>query len=92
MGFWYTNGSHNLGQTIKPYNNYYKKITCQIVDFAVPANHRVKLKENEKKDKYLDLSRELKKKLWSIKVTTTLFVIGAFGTVTKVLIRELEDF
>ena len=32
-----------------------------IVDFAVPANHRIKLKECEKKDKYLDLARELKK-------------------------------
>ena len=26
-----------------------KKRTCWIVDFAVPADHRVKLKENEKK-------------------------------------------
>ena len=26
--------------------------TCRIVDFAVPADHRVKLKESEKKDKY----------------------------------------
>ena len=31
------------------------------MDFAVPADHRVKLKESEKKDKYLDLARELKK-------------------------------
>ena len=31
------------------------------MDFAVPADHRVKLKEREKKDKYLDLARELKK-------------------------------
>ena len=31
------------------------------MDFAVPANHRVKLKESENKDKYLDLARELKK-------------------------------
>ena len=30
--------------------------------FAVPADHRVKLKKSEKKDKYLDLSTELKKK------------------------------
>ena len=36
-----------------------KKRTCQIVDFAVSADHRVKLKENEKKDKYQDLAREL---------------------------------
>ena len=40
-----------------------KKRTCQLVDFAVPADHRVKLKESEKIDKYLDLARELKKTL-----------------------------
>ena len=37
-----------------------KKRICRIVDFAVSADHRVKLKESEKKDKYLDLARELK--------------------------------
>ena len=37
-----------------------KKRTCKIVDFAVTADHRIKLKECEKKDKYLDLARELK--------------------------------
>ena len=35
-----------------------KKRTCRIVDFALPADHRVKLKEN-KKEKYLDFTREL---------------------------------
>ena len=38
-----------------------KKRICKIVNFAVPADHRIKLKECEKKDKYLDLARELKK-------------------------------
>ena len=38
-----------------------KKRTGWIVDFAVLADHKVKLKESEKKDKYLDLARELKK-------------------------------
>ena len=38
-----------------------KKRTCRIVDFVVPADHRVKLKESEKRDKYLHLARELKK-------------------------------
>ena len=37
-----------------------KKRTCIIVDFAVPADYYIKLKESEKKDKYLDLARELK--------------------------------
>ena len=40
--------------------NQQKKRTCKIVDFAVPADHRLKLKESEKKDKYLDLARGLK--------------------------------
>ena len=56
------------------------KRTCKIVDFAVPADHRIKLKECEMKDKYLDLARELKK-LWNAKVT--IIPIGAFGTITK---------
>ena len=55
------------------------------MDFAVPADHRVKLKENEKKDKYLDLAKELKK-LWNMKVTVIPIVIGALGTVTKGLV------
>ena len=46
----------------RPYNIQQKKGgTCKIVDFAVPADQRVKLKENEKKDKYFDLARESKK-------------------------------
>ena len=64
---------------------------CKIVDFAVPADHRIKLKECEKKDKYHDLARELKK-LWNMEVTIIPIVIGAFGTVTKGLLKGLEDF
>ena len=37
------------------------------MDFTVPADDRVKLKETEKKDKYQDLARELEK-LWNAKV------------------------
>ena len=33
----------------------------RIVDFAVPADHRVKNKESKKWDKYFDLARELRK-------------------------------
>ena len=60
------------------------------VDFAVPPDYRIKLKECEKKDKYLDLARELKK-LWNMKVTIVPIVIGAFGTITKGLLKGLED-
>ena len=40
--------------------NKKKTKICKIVDFTVPADHRIKLKECEKRDKYLDLARELK--------------------------------
>ena len=43
----------------------------------------------EKKDKYLDHARELKK-LWNIQVTI-ISIIGPFGTVTKGLLKGLED-
>ena len=42
-------------------NKKKKKKICKIVDFAVPADHRIKLKELEKRDKYPDLAKELKK-------------------------------
>ena len=51
--------------------------------FAVPADHRLKMKESEKKDKYLALAKELKKKQWNMKVIIIPIVIGAFGTATK---------
>ena len=56
----------------------------------LPVDHRIKLKESEKKDKYLDLARELKK-LWNMKLAIIPIVIGAFGRVTKGLLKELED-
>ena len=55
-----------------------------------PANRRIKLKECEKMDKYLDLTRKLKK-LWNMKVTIVPIVIDALGTVTKGLLKGLED-
>ena len=36
-----------------------KKKICKIVDFAVPADHRIKLKECEMRDKYLDLEKTM---------------------------------
>ena len=52
----------------------------------VPADHRVKLKESEKRHKYLDIARELKK-LSNRKVMVIPIVIGALGKVTKELIQ-----
>ena len=64
----------------RPYNKE-KKRTWRIEDFTVPADHRVKLKEGEKKDIYLNLTWELKK-LWNMKVKVVPIEICALGTVT----------
>ena len=61
-----------------------------IITECVPAYHWLKLKESEKKDKYLDLAMELKI-LWNLKVTIIPIVIGAFGAVTKGLLKGQED-
>ena len=58
MGLWHTNGSPNLCQKTRPYSIQQKIELAKFFDFAVPADHRIKLKESEKKDKYLDLAME----------------------------------
>ena len=68
-----------------------KKRICLIVDFEVPANHTVKMNVSEKKDKYQDLARELKK-LWNIKVTVIPIATGVFGTVTKDFYRDCRTW
>ena len=60
------------------------------MNFTVTADERVKLKESEKKDKYLDLARE-QRKLWKMKVAVTLIVIETFETVSKGFERGLEE-
>ena len=67
-----------------------KKRTHRIVDFAIFADHRVKLKESEKSDKYLDLARE-QKKLGNRQVTVIPIVIGALGRITKDSVQGLDD-
>ena len=64
MGLWHTHGSPYLVQKTRSSNTQQKKKKkriCKIVDFAVPADHWIKLKECEKKDKYIDVARERKK-------------------------------
>ena len=65
------------------------KRTCGKVDFVVAADHRVKPKEIEKRDEYQNLAREVKKNYESV-VDTNL--IGALSTVTKELMKKLEDW
>ena len=57
---------------------------------TVPTHYPMKIKESEKRNKYLDLSRKLRK-LCNIKVTGILIVTSAHGTVPKHLQRGLEE-
>ena len=51
-----------------------KKKTCQQVDFSVQTDHRVKIKENDKRiDIYFDFTRE-RKKLCNMKVIAVMVV------------------
>ena len=63
---------------------------CRIVDFAVLADDREKLKESEKRNMYLNLARE-RKKLWNMKKTVIQIAIGALSKVTKGMVLALED-
>ena len=53
------------------------------------TTERKKIKENEKRDKYLYLARE-QKDLWNMRVVVILIVIVAFGTIPKVSLKGLE--
>ena len=59
-----------------------------MVDFAVLADHRVKIKESQERDKYLDL---VKKRLWDTKVTVIPIVVGALRTIPEELLKRLEN-
>ena len=61
------------------------------MDFAVPSDHFVKIKGNEKSDNYLDLARELKKAVEHEDGVISI-VISALGMVLKDLKRELKVF
>ena len=88
MGLRHTHRSPNLGQKTRLNNNQQKKENLQNCRLCCPG---WPLKEYEKKDKYFNLARELKK-LWNMQVTIIPIIIVVFGTVTKGLLKGLEDF
>ena len=61
-----------------------------MVNLAFPADYRIKLKESQKRNKYIHLARELNK-LWNINMSVITTEIGALDTVTKGLVQWLED-
>ena len=59
------------------------------MSFAVSVDSKMKVKENEKLDKYLDLARELKK-LWNKKVTVIPIIVRVIETVSKNQEKRLD--
>ena len=60
QGYWDTNRLPNLIRMTGLYGNHQQK-PCWILDTTLPADHRVKLKDSENKENYMNLARELKK-------------------------------
>ena len=56
-----------------------KERECQIIDFAIPGDQNIAIKEQEKIGKYQDLRIELQK-VWNVKVVVIPVVIGALRT------------
>ena len=63
--------------------------TWYIVDFAIPMDHHVKEKEEEKIDKYMDLAAEVIRQ-FRVKTVIVPIVFGALGTVPAKLSKSLE--
>ena len=88
-------GSHNSGQKTKSSTNWQKKTkkktkkrTCWPVDFAVLADHRIKIQKKKKINKYSD---QKTKKLWNMRMTVIPVVVGELGTVPVGLETGLEE-
>ena len=59
-----------------------KKENLRDCGLCCPSRQQKKLKESEKKNKYLDLAKELEK-LWNMEMTVIPIIIGALGTISK---------
>ena len=59
------------------------------MSFSVPVDHKMKMRESENIDKYLNLTRVLKN-LWNMNVSVTLIVV-TFRIVLRSLKKQLEE-
>ena len=68
-----------------------KNRTCQIVEFSVLVDHRVKQKKAKGEISTLDLVRELKIKLWNMKWVVVPIVVGPREIIPKELVKGQID-
>ena len=63
--------------------------SCLFIDFAVPCDRNVSLKEREKLDKYRDLKLEVER-MWHTKVDIVPVVVGATGLAKRGVLKHIE--
>ena len=59
------------------------------MNFTVSVDHSVKIKENETRDKHLNLAKDLNM-LWNMKMMLIPIVIGTLETIPKGLVKGIE--
>ena len=59
-----------------------KDKTCLLIDMTIPLDTYTSVKTMEKLTKYKDLEIEVER-MWGLKTTTVLVVMGALGTIKK---------
>ena len=67
-----------------------KKIICRFLDFTFPEDQRVKIKENEEVEQYLNFARELKL-LWNMRVREIPIIVDMPRTVPRSLKKRLKE-
>ena len=71
--------------------NKRKKRTCRILDFAVSADHRAKLKESKQISTWTLLENWKIYWTWKWRLIHIVIVISALGTVSEGLVQGLEN-
>ena len=61
--------------------------TCLVIDITIPLDTNTSVKTTEKLIKYKDFEIEVER-MWGLKTTTVLVVMGALGTIKK----EMENY
>jgi len=56
--------------------------TCLLIDMSVPMEKNISIKTTEKLSKYKDLEIEIER-MWNLKTSTVLVIIGALGLIKK---------
>ena len=67
------------------------KSSCTIIDIAMPGEIRVREKEQEKIERYLELKRKIKR-IWDIRSIKIIpVVVGTLGSTSKKLKKCIEE-